>query len=331
MAEVAAQQALAAAMQQLAETMAAQQGAPAPAPRMETVKMPLYDGKTDVEDFIRLFTHLAELYEWEEPLRLAKLKTTLTGRATDCGSANTEEEIFHTLRAKFGITEEEAKRTLLAMKTGHVERLRDLADQIQKLIALAYPAMEQGVRATLALDQFKRCVHQDLSVFMISRPPNNLDQAVQLCSEYASAGITQKGRRAQINSVAVTPSSESTPEVNAFETNKSLTQRDLKNELKDMQKTMAEFMKTMMATCADAIRTEVSKTPAPATAPKSSWKKFPTPPQKPETKTTQPKRAPPSPCICGEMHWYKDCPKRSVARGKTDQSSNQENFTGPQQ
>lgn len=113
----------------------------------------MYDGKTDVEDFIRLFTHLADLYEWEENLRLTKLKTSLTGKAADCGSANNEDNIFAMLRARFRITEDEANRTLLSMKTGHADRLRDLADRIQKLTALAYPTMDPAVRATLALDQ----------------------------------------------------------------------------------------------------------------------------------------------------------------------------------
>jgi hypothetical protein len=110
---------------------------------------------------------------------LAKLKTTLTGKAAECGTGADSDGVIAALRAKFGITEAEAKRGLLAMKTGQADRLRDLADRIQKLVNLAYPELEPEITATLALDQFKRCVHPELSIFMISRPPGNLDEAVQ--------------------------------------------------------------------------------------------------------------------------------------------------------
>jgi hypothetical protein len=330
-AAVNAQNALAEAMNTLAQTFRAQNGQAAArpaAPQLEAVKIPLYDGKTDVEDFIALFQHLADLYNWANNLRLAKLKTSLTGKAAECAAPNVEAEIFAALRARFGITAAEAKRSLLAMKPGHTDRLRDLADRIQKLTTLAYPEVNANVRATLALDQFKRCVSADLSVFMVSRPPATLDQAVQICSEYTSAASTTKGRKMQISSATVDPETESTCdselEVNAFE-HKALNKQDLQDTFKHFQDTMAECMKTMVATCAEAIKNEVQKSSSTSNStPKNSWKPKPDSTSKPAAKNSQKSKPPPGPCTCGELHWYADCPNKSQ-KAKNNKPSKQEN------
>lgn len=325
-AAAAAQTALATAMTGLARSLTAQQEAQenqrrAAGANLESVKMPLFDGSTDVEDFIQLFNHLADLYNWGNPLKLAKLKTSLGGKAADCANPDTADAIFTALRAKFGITAEEAKRSLLAMKSGYLDRLRELGDRIQKLVGIAYPGLNADMLATLSLDQFKRCVHPELSVFMISRPPLNLDDAVRLCSEYASAGAITKGRRMQISSAEVTPRTDPAPEINAFEHSKMLTQQDLKSSLNEFQKTMSGFMKTMMTTCAEAIKTEVSRTPIQAPPPSQPWKQT-TPP----ASTPQKLRLPPSPCTCGKMHWYRDCPTRKqTQQSGTKQNKKQEN------
>jgi hypothetical protein len=151
-----------------------------PAQQLEVVRCPTYDGTSDVEDFISLYLYLVELYGWAAPIQLAKLKTSLTGKAAECSRPNNVEEIIQALRARFGITPAEAKRNLLGMRTGQTERLRELADRIRKLTDLAYPGVNNDIRETLTLDQFKRCVSTDLSIFMVSRPPVDLNDAVRI-------------------------------------------------------------------------------------------------------------------------------------------------------
>lgn len=282
---------LAEAMMALATEMQQQRQQPGRGhPNLEPVKMPSYDGKTDVEDFIQLFRHLSDLYQWHPQLELAKLKTALHGKAAECARINAVQGIFTALRARFGITAAEAKRSRLAMKRGQNERLRDLADRIQKLIDLAYPELPEPIRATLARDQFKRCVNADLSLFMVSRPPQDLDDAVQLCSEYASAAAAPRTRRMNLNVAEVDPEPVSEPVT---------------------QQWMSDFMKTLVSTCVQAVQTQVTK-PVPADTPKSQWKPpGSSPTQEPKSaapSSQKKKRNPPGPCLCGQLHWYRDCP-----------------------
>lgn len=305
--------------------------AQAPA-RLEAVKIQPYDGKTDVEDFIRLFDHLVLVYNWPVNLRVAKLKTALVGQAAECGNQDTVAGIYAALRAKFGITAEEAKRSLTNMKPGYTTKLKDLADRIAKLTLLAYPDLPDRYRDPLALDQFRKAIHPDLDTFLVSRPPHNLLDAVQFCKEFIASGGLSKSKKVQISSAHLSPLEDGDPtELNAFEV-RPLTHKDLKHTLTDFQKSMAECMKQMMTTCAEAIQTGVNKAPAPSfPTPKPATRKPPTS-SKPTSKPPA-KKLPPTPCTCGEMHWYKDCPKRpqdqSSSNSKPTPASG--NATGPQQ
>ena len=314
-----AQIALANAMQALAARLNNQ--------HIEVVKIPLYDGTTDVEDFIALFNHLSDLYGWADDLRLAKLKTSLTGKAALCGTPGTRDAIFMAFRARFGITPAEAKRGLLSMKSGYTDRLRELADKIQKLTDLAYPGLAEDMRHVLALDQFKRCVSTDLSLFMVSRPPNTLDHAVQICNEYCAAGVSSKGKKMQISSAGFSSLAEleDDPEVTSFQM-KALTRKDLQDTLQIFKDTMTTSVKTIITACAEAIKAEVQKPSQTFSPPQHAF--TPTAQSRPKS-TSYPskKKVPPGPCVCGELHWYNECPKRELHQKKTntDRSSMQGN------
>jgi hypothetical protein len=310
-----------------------QQRPPAPPPpQMEAVRLPLYDGTTDVEDFASLFDHLADLYAWPIPLQLAKLKTSLTGKAAECGRPNNIGEIFQALRTRFGITPAEAKRRLMAMKPGQNDRLREMADRIKKLTDLAYPQLNNNIKGTLALDQFKRCVSTEMSVFMVSRPPNNLDEAVAICCEFASAG--GKSKRPHL---AAMNTDDDICEIQAAEmkkTPRAVTTDDLKEMINTLETSMTKAMQQLMTTCADAIKREVSNS-TPKSRPRGNFqntkKKEPTTPEESAPK----RKPPPSPChICNEMHWIRDCPLRNkefTPKGSGGAPKQQENYTGPRQ
>lgn len=296
----------------------------------ETLQAPIYDGTTDVEDFIDLFSHLAHRLDWPHDLYVLKLKTSLTGQAAECGRPGDIAEIYTALRARFGITAAEAKRRLLAMKSGQTDGLRKLADNIKKLTDLAYPDVAQGARATLALDQFKRCVSTDLSIFMVSRPPLSLNEAVQICGEYTSAGARLKNKHSlaamEMNSRGdgemVEQDRRGMPLVHAAvteENTRPVSSNEVRELLSAFEHTLTRCLKEMVAVCADAIRSEVT-TSTPPLQPQRQ-------PRRATPGSTKPK-LPPSPCSrCKQMHWYKDCPVR-----KADlQHKKSGNFNGPRQ
>lgn len=316
-----AMQVLAAAMtEQTRQQEAAAQNRPAP---VDSVKIPLFDGRTDVEDFIALFEHVGDLYEWADHIKTAKLKTSLQGSAMECSRPNEWLDIYAALRARFGITEAEAKRSLLSMKSGQHDKLKELADRIHKLMLAAYPTLDAAMRGTLALDQFKRCVSTDLSLFLVSRPPANLDEAVAISGEYLSAN--PRGRRMQLSAAEV----DAEMEINAFESS-TLTKKDLQTSLTGFQKSMADFMKGLMTSCAQAIQQGVKQS-SDSSARSTQKKEFGRKPQ--ATSTDQRRGPPPNPCyLCKEMHWFKDCPQRRDQQSPPARfNSKQGNGSRPQQ
>jgi multidrug efflux pump subunit AcrA (membrane-fusion protein) len=300
----------------------------------ETVRLTDYDGTTDVEDFIALFNHIADLYNWDNALKLAKLKTSLAGKAAECSRPATTAGVIEALRNRFGITPAEAKRSLAAMKTGQTERLREMAEKIRKLTDLAYPGVNADIKATLALDQYKRCVSSELSVFMVSRPPNDLDEAVRICGEYTSAGGRTK-TKASISALEMTAGGD-TKTANTTASGQS----DSNTELKELVKMMKGMMELMMK-----IQEEANKNQQSAATLRPEWLKplQPQRPTEPFTPAGRKPKPPPSPCYaCGQMHWYQDCPQKPrVRQQKTNitQNSNkrpgsitgQGNFQGPRQ
>jgi hypothetical protein len=305
-----------------------------PANHQEIVKIPLYDGSTDVEDFINLFQQLAEMGGWNDRLKLLKLKTTLTGKAADCGRPGTCEGIYESLRARFGITPAEAKRQLLAMKSGRIEKFRELADTIRTLTDLAYPGMDNNITQILALDQFKRCVSHDISVFMVSRPPADLDEAVRICGEYATA---TGGRKKPVISALM--AEDSIPEVNAVEGRQpetTVTQKDLDKMATQLKADLMASMEKMVTVCAEAVKQKAGVEMAATSKSTSAWQS--TGKLKSDTNNSRIQRKPPSPCsLCQRWHWFKDCPLYRKKNTPADQKGprrfpkQQGNSNGPQQ
>ena len=227
-------------------------------PPPDLVRVPSYDGKTDVEDFINLFEYICYLYEWNPRTATVKLKTSLQGTAMECARGDDCAAIFTALRAKFGITSAEAKRSLLSMKTGQTDRLRELADRIKKLTQLAYPDLEAEMIGVLSLDQFKRCVSTDLSLFMVSRPPANLEAAVAICGEYLSANPRHKRMQLSAISTGDEKVKPEAMEVNAFGTTPlSPVQKELQDGLKNLQDLFSGFAKDLIKTCASSFEREI--------------------------------------------------------------------------
>ena len=334
-------------------------------PALEAVKLPMYDGTTDIEDFLALFEHLADLYRWPARLRLAKLKTSLLGSATECARPDNIADIQRELRARFGISPEEAKRLLLAMKTNQTDHLRELADRIKKLTQLGYPDLGADHQSGLALDQFKRSISEQLSQFLVSRPPVDIDEAARTCDEFKSAGqptsSRHRERRAHISAVTTEPQPRTQddslgdlqppchpagcPAIAALE-NKPvqpartsqpavrpppqsvLTKEEVREMLEAFETSMLSYMGHLVNRCASAVKTEVEKTnQSPPPAPKQKG---------PNNRPPFVPRKPPNPCFnCGQWHWYKDCPHQqppaAQPRPTGPRQGQQGNGRGPQQ
>jgi molybdopterin-binding protein len=120
-------------------------------PRASKLPTPEFDGKTDVTKFRRNFEEVARLSGWDGAETALRLKLALKGTASDYVQGETYNQLMHSLISRFEMTEEEARRALKALKLKSGQEVYAFADQVQKLVRLSEPGLndrEIDARAT---------------------------------------------------------------------------------------------------------------------------------------------------------------------------------------
>jgi hypothetical protein len=121
-------------------------------------KPPQFDGQTDVELFIQQFNDVQAANNWNAAAALLHLRTCLTGDAVNCGGGATTAVIFANLRARFGLSEKQARERLSLLEKAPGQTLQALSVEAERLTAVAYPQLADAVRTTLAVDAFTRAL-----------------------------------------------------------------------------------------------------------------------------------------------------------------------------
>lgn len=164
-----------------------------PRPRVgDTFKAPSYDGQGNVEYFIRQFGEVAAANRWQEAAQLLHLREALKDTARDCGQAGTVAAIYMTLRARFGITEREARSRLATLKKEYRTTLQEHAMEVERLVDLAYPALPEDHRASMAVDVFCGTLgNAYLQRHLLAVETPTLGDAVRAGNEYLQIRPTQ--------------------------------------------------------------------------------------------------------------------------------------------
>ena len=106
-------------------------------PPIRQFKAPQFDRNGDVEYFIRQFLEIAEANEWAAAAARLHLREALKETARDCGKPDTLDGIFAALRARFGLTNREARARLAALKREHKTSLQEHASEMERLVTIA--------------------------------------------------------------------------------------------------------------------------------------------------------------------------------------------------
>lgn len=64
---------------------------------------------------------------------------------------------------------------------GRSEEFAEIANEIRRLVAIAYPALSHEMKDTLVLDRFHGVLSVCYSGFLVSHPPVDLEEAAQFC------------------------------------------------------------------------------------------------------------------------------------------------------
>lgn len=167
----------------LERLVAGQQAHPPAAPR--SFKPPEFDGKGDVEFFIRQFQEVAEANEWNPRAELLSLRASLKEGAQDCGKADDVRGVFGALRARYGTSPREARNRLLNLKKEYKTGLQEHASEVEGLVELAFADLPGQTRREMALETFGSTLgNAYLQRHLLAVRPDSLEEAVRAGNEF---------------------------------------------------------------------------------------------------------------------------------------------------
>jgi len=150
------------------------------------IKPKKYDGLACVETFLVKFNAYARYNNWQPADKAAHLMNCLTGPAAlllwDSEDA-TFDQLSEKLRRRYGSREQQEKFRveLRYCRRRNGESLQELAQDIERLTALAYPAVDRTLLDTLGCDAFIYALDNPALEFKIrKKEPGSLNAALTL-------------------------------------------------------------------------------------------------------------------------------------------------------
>lgn len=184
------------------------------APDGPKAKLDTYDGKDDWDSFIIPFERRAVIYRWSAVERVDKLHECLRGAAVRylCSLPEHIREDYFLLKEqlafRFGQKEPPttARRRLGELRQSK-ETVSEFAEEVHRLVILAYPGVDIELREQIAADAFlKGLRNQKVAYEVMNRDPVSLDEAQRLVSSYehnfkATLGrdFDQRGRTRRVS------------------------------------------------------------------------------------------------------------------------------------
>lgn len=157
--------------------------------RTRPFKTPQYSGETDIDIFITQFQDVAQANRWTDDESRLHLRLSLTSKATDCGIGGSVQEIFESLKSRFGMSTRQAKDRLRSIQLKPGQGLQELSVEITKIIQTAYPNLDHGDRREMALDTFSRATgNVALQRHLLAVDSNNMAEVVRISEEFLQIG-----------------------------------------------------------------------------------------------------------------------------------------------
>ena len=180
-------------------------------------KPPQYSGEGDIDLFISQYQDVAQANGWSSRESTLHLRSSLTGKALECGRGEDPEEIFTELRAHFGMTSRQAKEQLHKFQRSPKQSIRDMGTQISGLVKKAYCKLDLVDQEEMALDVFTKAIgDRDLRRMLLVRPPKDMKEAIQLSEDFLQAGESKSQKVTTLVEVEEKPEgkpTEKAPEV----------------------------------------------------------------------------------------------------------------------
>lgn len=320
---MAATRAIEAMVAQLANMQ--QQQPPAPRPKLKT---PTFNGDTDVELFITQFRDIADASAWNERDTLLQLRSCLEGRAVESGRRETTNDIYQSLRQRFGMTDRQARDKLDALRKTNKQDLFDFGNDIMKLMEIAYPDQGRQFTTRTALEKFIKGLNNSrLQQHMLIVQPSDIPDAIRAAEEFLQYETKPSVQQFQVEQTTpavadsvTAPENADTAVQEASKVTQSLSsmmqaQSQVLQALQDQSQSIAKLVQAQ----SQAERTMQGQSQAihllqnqPPLQPQ---------PQQPANKARKGKNRapiPPAPCWnCQALHWRDQCPHPSQTASGT--------------
>jgi len=158
---------------------------PPRATRQPAFRVPDFDGRTDVQFFIRRFEDVSEANEWTPQAALLHLRGALKESAAYCGRADSVPGVFQALITRFGVSTREARTRLASVQKASQSSLAEHSWEVDRLVQIAYGGLPEEQRQQLALDTFVASVgNPSLQRHLLAVNPATLEEAVRAGGEY---------------------------------------------------------------------------------------------------------------------------------------------------
>ena len=116
---------------------------------------------------------------------LLHLREFLQGDVKEYGRHGTTEAIFTALRSRYGLTAKEARSRLSTLKKDSRRFLHDHANDVEKLVGIAFEGLPEDMQNGMMLDTFCSTLgNAALQRHLMAIQPDTLPAAVQHGSEY---------------------------------------------------------------------------------------------------------------------------------------------------
>ena len=244
----------------------------------DTFRAPTYNGEGDIELFITQFDDVAVANHWGGQATLLHLRAHLEGSARACGAGRTRDSIEDALRARFGLSQRQAKDRLIHLRRDGKTTLHEQAMDVQRLVDTAYPRLSRADKEQMVIDHLLRALDSKaIQRHMLTLQPQTVVELVQAVDEYMAVGGLD--RHPAVNARVV--EAESPPQ----------------HDLSALAKVLEAQSLLLGKLLAKVEALEASRTPQqPA---RQAWR--------------QP--SPSDGCfLCGGPHWKRDCPQGRQGR-----------------
>jgi len=126
---------------------------------MHNLRAPIFSKEEDVQQFITEFSDVAAICQWPAKVTLIQLRLCLTEPAKPYGIGQDVGNIFEALRARFGLTAQNAHVQLQGLRRNPKTTLREHATIGERLAQVAYSDLPANGRQSFALDAFLQFIN----------------------------------------------------------------------------------------------------------------------------------------------------------------------------